>query len=60
MNAQLHLENMNAFEYIRSLSVSPTVWAAWGTIIEKCTYLFDCLSDMIAIGRQHKITAASR
>lgn len=53
MNTQLHLENMNAFKYILSLSVSPTVWAAWGAIIEKRTYLFDCLSDMIAIGRQY-------
>ncbi|WP_312644124.1 DUF1643 domain-containing protein [Hydrogenoanaerobacterium sp.] len=53
INTHLHLENMNAFKYILSLSTLPTVWAAWGTIIEKRAYLFDCLSDMIAIGKQH-------
>ena len=53
MNMQLHLENMNAFRYILSLSDSPTVWAAWGTIIEKRAYLFECLSDMIEISKEY-------
>ena len=53
LNDELHRENMRAFDYILSLSDSPTVWAAWGTIIEKRDYLWDCLQDMIAIGRAH-------
>ena len=53
LNDELHRQNMAAFDYILSLSDSPTVWAAWGTIIEKRDYLWDCLQDMIAIGRAH-------
>ena len=52
-NAQLHAENMAAFRYVLSISKQPVVWAAWGTIIEKRPYLFDCLRDMLAIGREH-------
>lgn len=53
LNSKLHAENMKAFEYILSLysdEFSPSVWAAWGTIIEKRPYLYDCLNDMISIG----------
>lgn len=38
LNERLHRENMRAFEYILKNvgeGVSPAVWAAWGTIIEK-------------------------
>lgn len=54
VNKDLHRENMNAFAYILSLSsVKPTVWAAWGTIIETRPYLLDCLIDMIRIGKEY-------
>ena len=53
LNEDLHRENMAAFDYILSLSENPTVWAAWGTIIEKRDYLWDCLQEMIAIGQAH-------
>lgn len=53
LHEELHRQNMAAFDYILSLSDSPTVWAAWGTIIEKRDYLWDCLQDMIAIGQEH-------
>ena len=52
-NDALHQENMRAFDYILSLSDEPVVWAAWGTIIEKRDYLWDCLQHMITIGQQH-------
>ncbi len=55
-NAFLHRENMAAFRYILSESAAhatPTVWAAWGTIIEKRPYLWDCLRDMISIGEEY-------
>ena len=52
-NLQLHRENMAAFRYVLSISKNPTVWAAWGTIIEKRPYLFECLRDMLAIGREY-------
>lgn len=52
-NFALHKENMKAFEYILRLSESPSVWAAWGNIIEKRAYLKDCVSDMIEIGERY-------
>ena len=52
-NPMLHEENMKAFRYVLSISENPTVWAAWGTIIEKRDYLKDCLRDMIAAGEEY-------
>ena len=52
-NLQLHKENMEAFRYVLSISNQPAVWAAWGTIIEKRSYLPQCLRDMLAIGEQY-------
>ena len=52
-NIALHQENMAAFAYILSHCSRPTVWAAWGTIIEKRPYLMDCLRDMIDLGEQY-------
>ena len=53
-NERLHRENMKAFAYILSRTaengVSPAVWAAWGTIIEKRPYLPDCVRDMVRLG----------
>ena len=44
---------MKAFEYILSIcEETPTVWAAWGTIIEKRDYLPKCLRDMLAVGQE--------
>ena len=56
LNKQLHGENLKAFEYILNLYSSdnkPAVWAAWGTIIEKRQYLFDCVTDFIEIGKRY-------
>ena len=52
-NKQLHRENLEAFRYVLSISESPAVWAAWGTIIEKRDYLPDCLRDMLAVGNEY-------
>ena len=52
-NLSLHRENMEAFRYVLSISDKPTVWAAWGAIIEKRPYLMDCLKDMVSIGREY-------
>ena len=51
-NQQLHQENMKAFDYLLSLDKAgqPAVWAAWGTIIEKRSYLPACVLDMIQLG----------
>lgn len=65
-NAYLHAENMKAFEYALNLYASdekPAVWAAWGTIIEKRRYLFECVGDMVKIGQKYGVnwfTAGNR
>ena len=52
-NPLLHSENMKAFAYVLSLSkCQPSVWAAWGNIIEKRAYLPDCVREMIAVGER--------
>ena len=56
LNEPLHRENMAAFRHVLSScgeGVTPVVWAAWGTIIEKRPYLWRCLEDMIAIGEEY-------
>lgn len=55
LNVALHKENMKAFEYILSLykSEKPSVWAAWGTIVEMRPYLKQCLRDMVDISYKY-------
>ena len=55
LNEALHRENMKAFEYILSLydGYSPSVWAAWGTIVEMRPYLKDCLREMVDISMKY-------
>ena len=56
LNPTLHRENMLAFRHVLGgygEGHTPTVWAAWGTIIEKRPYLWDCLGDMVAIGEEY-------
>ena len=66
LNARLHRANMNAFRYILSHvgeGVSPAVWAAWGTIIEKRPYLPGCVREMVQIGETygaHWLSAGKR
>ena len=52
-NPALHAENLKAFRYVLSISKSPTVWAAWGAIIEKRKYLPDCVRDMLTAGEDY-------
>ena len=52
-NLQLHKENLEAFQYVLSISPKPAVWAAWGTIIEKRDYLPRCVQDMVSLGQQY-------
>ena len=52
-NPLLHRENLEAFRYILSISRTPCVWAAWGSIIEKRSYLPLCLRDMLEVGEEY-------
>ncbi len=54
LNVKLHEENMKAFDYVLGLSEEPSIWAAWGNIIEKRTYLPDCVRSMINLGVTHR------
>lgn len=49
-NPLLHRENMEAFQYVLSISEHPAIWAAWGAIIEKREYLPECVRDMLLLG----------
>ena len=51
-NPLLHKENLEAFRYVLSISENPSVWAAWGAIIEKRKYLPDCVRDMLHAGEE--------
>ena len=53
LNPLLHRENMAAFRYVLSLSREPAVWAAWGAVIEKRSYLSRCVRDMLDIGKEY-------
>lgn len=54
LNPWMHGENMKAFEYLLSLGgTQPAVWAAWGAIIEKRGYLYDCVREMLRIGERY-------
>lgn len=52
-NEYLHRQNMEAFEYALSLGKAPTVWAAWGTIVEKRGYLKRCMTEMVVLGKKY-------
>lgn len=56
-NAHLHEENKKAFEYALSLcnGERPTVWAAWGNIVEKRKYLNLCLREIIEVGNARNV-----
>ena len=44
---------MKAFHFVLSQCDAPTVWAAWGNIIEMRSYLPLCVRDMIEAGQAH-------
>lgn len=51
INPRLHEENMKAFRWLlESLETPPAIWAAWGSVIEKRSWLPTCVLDMITIG----------
>ncbi len=53
-NPQLHRENIKAFEYILSnCKKTPSVWAAWGAIIEKRKYLPLLVKDFYNISKKY-------
>lgn len=52
-NDKLHNENMKAFRWmLEQMKGQPNIWAAWGTNIERRSYLKSCLENMIAIAKE--------
>ena len=52
-NPRLHAENLAAFRHVLSLCRgTPTLWAGWGTLIEKRPYLYRCLRDIAAVAAE--------
>ena len=55
-NAAMHRENLAAFAYALSLSGNaPSVWAAWGTIVEKRPYLIGCMRDFFTASQGRSV-----
>ena len=52
-NMTLHSENIKAFEYILSRAENPSIWAAWGAIVEKRDYLMDLIFDFAKISEKY-------
>lgn len=63
-NIYLHRENLQALEYVLNMCANPpSIWAAWGTVIEMRDYLPKCVMDMIELGEKysaHWFTAGAR
>ncbi len=63
-NPFLHRQNLEAFAYcLERCPDPPTVWAAWGAVIEKRPYLKECVRDFITVGEKyhaHWVTAGPR
>ena len=45
-NKNMHRENINYIKKILSCYNSPTIWAAWGILIEKRDFLINCLYEI--------------
>ncbi len=51
LNPLLHAENLKAFRYVLArCGKQPSVWAAWGAVIEKRPYLPGCVRDLVQVG----------
>lgn len=55
-NKKLHDENMKAFRWLLGRYESPSIWAAWGTVIEQKPYLKECMKDMVEIADEYGAT----
>lgn len=52
LDVKLHELNLIEIENILQ-RYQPTIWAAWGTLIEKRSFLTECLADIVDIGRKY-------
>lgn len=54
LNEKLHQENIKAYRWLfENFKVAPTIWAAWGTNIERRSYLKSCLKDIVDLSEAY-------
>lgn len=53
LNKPIHEENLQHIENILKSHPKATIWAAWGTLIEKRPFLRGCLQDIIEITNRY-------
>jgi len=54
--SNIHKQNLLAFSYVLSKYEKCTIWAGWGTIVLKRSYLSKCLKEMYNISLAHDAT----
>ena len=54
-NSDIHRKNLTFIENYLSKIEKPVLWAAWGALIEKRAFLYDCLYDIYSITQQYKV-----
>jgi hypothetical protein len=52
VNEKIHFNNLKNIDNIFK-TANPTIWSAWGTIINKRKYLFDCLNDIYVLSQKY-------
>ncbi len=55
LNKELLEDNVKALTYLLENSDEPAIWAAWGAIIEKRSYLFDCLAALVEKSKEYHV-----
>lgn len=54
LNKILHAENMKALDWLLNQACrNPTIWAAWGTLVERRKYFKDCLREIVDVASKY-------
>lgn len=53
INVSIHKKNLKFINCFLSEIQNPTIWAAWGTLIEKRSFLPRCLEEIYALTTKH-------
>jgi hypothetical protein len=54
INQDLHLQNLRHFQDVFTFGHT-TVWAAWGALVEKRSYLPDCMKDIVDLANRYSV-----
>jgi hypothetical protein len=53
INTSIHKENINQISNLLQSIQNPTIWGAWGTLINKRPYLLKCLKDIYTTSQSY-------